>query len=303
MPVSEFKESVEQIVEMTAIAGGGSLGIAQKRIDLQDGMRHTLAAVDFMDDSVIIPQESNFAYEFFVSPYPIVPTAMNLAEQFVGRGPVGSSDEVLFKALGANIGSTTSFQRLPNDFLGTTPTATWYSPHLYLTVLLHTVEAPVDPTVEIAMSVYLAVNSKNVNDVEYSMGIISEYQEAQTKARMNQGRNIEGAIRLVGETFPAWRFGGIRAERMIKANSKAGWFLKGYTYQNEDTLTGTEVRGYIGQSRQMQAYDTAFGSDASDLGGIPDWIRFLEFSPVNFGDERAQYPPTVKDNNGNTEMI
>lgn len=315
MAIHEFRETLEQAnatVSSTLGESDKTALIITKRIELEEGKRHTLMAVDFMDDSFILPAGSNnAAYEVFLSPYPINLTRMQLAETFDWRGPLASDDAVLFKETVVWYGENTSDRgpfrsRLPNNFLGSNPTYSWYTPTLYFTVVLHqdftTLPTSIDFE-DLGMSFYAAVESKEVDTVEYLMGAYGEYQDAQTRLRMSQGYQVSRPINTYqGQTFPTWKFGGIRPERMIRGlNSFANFFLA--KDDAERTLPIDQARIFVNRARTMQPYDTAFGEVDPAKGDIPDWIRFHLSPSIAYGPICTNMPPKRKDDNGNTLMF
>lgn len=302
--VEEFRETLEQ--GTVNVIDEADITIIQKRINLQGGKRHTMMAVDFMDDSFILPTDvSPRGYEFFVSPYPIIYTEMRLAEIMPERGPLGADDCVLFKRTSIQSGGEVYTQQMPNQFLGTMPTYSWYTPSLYLTLILHKQEgAPTWSITDLGMSVYLAVDSKNVDAVEYGMGLIREYDAAQGRNIMAQGREIEKTDN-VGEVFPMWRAGGIVPERMIRGGpSQADFFVQGALSEAETMLAQNQLAIWMRRSGQMQPYTVAKGSLDPAKGEVPDWVRFeLASMSMWFGNLRDNEVPKLKWGNGNGQMF
>jgi hypothetical protein len=308
MPVEEFRETLEQ--GTISVLDEDDITIVQKRINLRSGQRHTMMSVDFMDDSFILPTDVTVrGYEFFVSPYPIIYTEMKLAETMPNRGPLGADDSVLFKRTVVQTGGSQSAgvytAQMPNQFLGTMPTYSWYTPNLYLTLILHKDEGTPTWNIEdLGMSVYMAVKSENVNAIEYSMGIIREYDAAQGRNVMAQGRTIPRADN-VGQTFPMWRAGGITPERMIKGGpSQADFFVQGALSESETMIANNQLAIWMQRSGQMQPYDVAPGSLDALKGEVPDWVRWtLRRMDLWFGNIRDNEVPKLKWGNGNGQMF
>lgn len=306
MPITEIRESIQY--EAVVIPAAENYAVLQKRMQLQPGNRHTMMSVDFMDDSFLtLIQSFDLGYEFYLSPYPIDVTNMNFAESFTNGGPLAADDAVLFKqsSIYTNLSDRSQTHRLPNDFLGSLPTFTWYTPTLYATLILHSSDQVSDVTVgQVAVSWYCSVKETNVNNDEFTIGMVSEYLNAQNTLLINNGIEIEQDPR--SSNFPMWAAGGIRPEFMIKANTNIAWFLPGVGSEGAEGMRQTStIRGRISQSSQMVPFADAFGTYAFTAGdGIPDWIRFLAYDTgLQYGDARAQFPPAKRFDNGNTEML
>jgi len=279
--------------------------IFQRKINLQGAQRHTVNFIDFFDDSVLVPQGNPFAYEFFVSKFPIAPTNMIFAEQFPLGGPEAADDNILFKAI-ATAHTATLFQKdeFPNQFLGSSPTFTFYTPHLYLTLMLHGDNSSPETIIDPRMSVYMAVESVDVDDVEFTMGAFREWKEAQFKLLMNNGVIVpNNTAGQAGETFPSWLFGGMRPERMMRADALAEFWMSLSATDAESMNTYANVKIFVDSSRVMQPFDAAFGSQDSLKGGVPDWIQFGLIKGVSAGPVRPEFPPNVYADNGNTRMV
>ena len=307
MAVEEFRETLEQ--GNVSVLDEDDIAIVQKRINLQSGRRHTLMAVDFMDDSFILPSGvDQRGYEFYVSPYPIIYTEMNLAETMPNRGPLGADDAVLFKRTSVQVGGSYSgiySAQMPNQFLGSMPTYTWYTPSLYLTLILHKDAGTPTWTIDdLGMSVYMAVDSKTVDATEYGIGIIREFAEAQGRNIMAQGRTIL-PVDNVGQSFPMWRAGGIVPERMIRGTpSQADFFVQGALAESETMIPQNQLYAWMIRSGEMQPYDVAKGSLDPAKGEVPDWVRFtLRRMDLWFGNIRENEVPKLKWGNGNGQMF
>jgi len=307
MPITEIRETIEQTVQWITQADGSGLGIVSRRVAIQPNRRHTLMSVDFMDDSIIIPHLNiETTYEAMISTYPVLPTGMEIAG-LAGRGPCGADDSLLFKQVvtqEAQFG-TFQIQRMPNNFLGSMPTYSWYTPQMYLTLFIHTAVPPAVP-LEVAVSFYMSVKDRAANDVEYGIGCIGEYDEAQSRQLMATGRSILNVDVWAGENFPSWKFGGIRPEGMVKANTKMNFFLPGFMQGDAETMTSKDdISAMVKEARTMVDFDQAFGADSAIAAGSfsPDWLRFIDTYDFGWGNQRPQFPPAKKFDNGNTEML
>ena len=293
MPIHEFRESIsiDDIVDVEGL----SYKLFEKRINLRSGMRHTVNFIDFYDDSQFAALTGdNEGYLFYVSKYPITPTELIMAEIFQNAGPAASDPNVIFKASLIKTGAAVPVvtDEFPNQFLGSSPTFNFYSDHVYLTLILYaaTTASFTDPQ----MSVYMAVESIDCNTVEYMMGYYSEYQNAQLIQKLNQGTlqplTPEGQM---GYNFPMWLAGGVRPERMLKADALADWWHNLDGNFAEKTQTVTNLREFYDASKQMVNFDAAFGSQDPVKGGIPDWIRLTALPSVVSGPVRADFPIAI----------
>ena len=300
MAIHEFRESIS--IDDTVAVPGSSYRLFNKRINLKNGMRHTVNFIDFYDDSQLeasLPSTAaaNSAFLFYVSKYPVIPTDMMLAQIFDNAGPPASDPNVIFKAsMIQHQNSPAAISgEFPNQFLGSTPTFSFYSGHVYLTLILYD---GVDPSgtnfVDPQMSVYMAIDSMKCNSVEYSMGYYREYQEAQLISLLNQGTLLPlTPAAQMGYTFPMWLSGGIRPERMLKADALADWWHNLDGNFAEKTQTVTTLRQFYDSSKQMVGFDEAFGSNDPVKGAIPDWIRMTALPSVIAGPVRAQFPSRI----------
>jgi len=293
MAIHEFRESlsIDELVDVT----GFSYKLFQKRINLQSGRRHTVNFIDYYDDSQFAALTGdNEGYLFYVSKYPIIPTEMVLAEIFANAGPPASDPNVLFKAslIKREAVAAVITDEFPNQFLGASPTFNFYSNHVYLTLILYAASTAqfTDPQ----MSVYMAIDSKKCNQVEFAMGYYKEYQEAQLIQLLNQGvlqpLTPEGQM---GYSFPMWLIGGIRPERMLRADALADWWHSLDGNFAEKTQTVTNLREYYDLSKQMVPFDDAFGVEDPSKGGVPDWIRLTALPSVVTGPVRSDFPVAI----------
>ncbi len=304
MAIVEIRETLEQA---SVVIEAGDIAILQKKVSLQSGKRYTMMSVDFMDDSFSVVGEVGVAMEFFLSPYPIIYTEMTLGGgAWNNRGPLASDDSVLFKETmfwyaGSGVGLYT--ERLPNNFLGALPTYSWYTPTMYLTAIYHN-STGIDITLtDVALSVYASLKTKNADTVEFGMGIIGEYDEAQGRNLMSQGRIVPTGSN-VQQTFPMWRTGGIRPEFTLRADALADFWVPGFGQDNEKVTSVGDMQVYIKAARQMVSSLDAFGKLDVAKGFIPDWLRFeAAFAGAAYGVEAAEMPPVLKHDNGNTRVV
>jgi hypothetical protein len=300
--LQEIRETIETDVTLDP----NGLGIVQKRINLKGGMRHSIVQMDIFQDAVVVDAGGNpVKIEWFITPYPVMFSNMLFAPPFDdNRGPMAGSETVLMKAIFSQdfndpfgFGTISQF---PNQFLGAQPTFSFYTPALYITGLVH--GTGLSTISNIAFSFYIASDNKKASTISYGLGVIRERSVAQGLDLMQQGRTIPPA-RNVGQTFPMWRYGGIRPERMLRGNALADFFLPYHPNDSEKAVSTANLRNFIDGARQMQGFDTAFGSLDSLKGNIPEWVRFNLSPGLVAGPIRAQQPPRKLADNGNTLMF
>lgn len=279
-------------------------GIVQKVINLQDNMSHKMLQCDIFLDNPL-PSYSGDAYvmEILVTPTPIIYTDMNInignTYTFENRSPSASNENILFKQIITDDGrGVRTVDEFPNRFISARPTFTWYMPKLYLTVFFHSGS---DPNIEFnntAITMYTAVESKSVSLITYGMGVIREDHIAQVAAVMANGRSIPPS-RNVGQTYPMWKYGGVRPEYMISGASLANFFSRTDSQEAQNTNTTTNLRAMAKAARQMVSNLEAFGSLDTGIGDIPSWISMDLFKGVESGPIREQWPPIKHADNGN----
>lgn len=300
MAIHEIRESLE-VPTLELDANG--FGIVQKQINLQSKKRHNVVQMDIFQDAIPSTDGAPLMYvEWFVSPYPIIYSNLNLTPTLVNRGSMAAQDSVLMKAICSEYTPDTFFkiETFPNQFLGAQPTFNFSSPSLYLTGFVHG-EASAFIS-NIAFSVYIATESSNIGIVPYGLAVIRERSVAQGMNLMQQGRTIEPS-RNVGQIFPMWKYGGIRPERMLRGNALADFFLPYSSTDSEKMLSTGNVRTYLKAARSMQAFDAAFGALDTAKGQIPDWLRLNVNRGLVAGPVRARQVPLLKEDNGNTKMV
>lgn len=194
---------VRETIEIPEVVMTNGLGIIQKRINLQAGVRHNIVQMDIFQDA--IPQTDSvepIIIEWFVTPYPVIYSEMNISPGFTNRGQMAGSDSVLMKAICQPRSAPNSFfdiQQFPNQFLGAQPTFSFYTPSLYITGFVHGDAGAL--VGNIAFSFYVASDDKKASLVSYGLGVMRERSVAQGINLMQQGRIILPS-RNVGQVFP-----------------------------------------------------------------------------------------------------
>lgn len=304
MTVHEIRETI------TANVGSddGQL-IVQKKINLQPGKRHTFLHMDWFDDNIAgaTNEALNQKMQVYVTNYPIILSDETFhAGAGPDMGPLAGDDEVLFKAirLSYSAGNARWYNdEFPNNYLGATKTFSWYTPHLYFTIVWQQGEGTISR--DFAQSFYAAVESVDVDDVEYGIGLLQEYNRHQMRLLTSNGRLVTQA-EAIG-AMPMWQIGGIRPEIMTATAgivTNGNWFLdQAYGSANGEAMDAADdIRGALAQARTMQSAFDAFGEP---LAEAPDWFKAIAkpFPSLESGPQRANFPPIVKNNNGNTEMV
>jgi len=292
MSIHEIRESIE-LQEITL--DGRGFGIVQKMINLKENMSHKMLQCDaFFDNPIPAFTGDGYIMELLVTPTPVIYTDMNIF-QYGNRAPSASVENVLYKELFSNF-STVDKRVFPNRFISARPTFTWYMPKLYITIMIHG-EANMELK-DLALSVYCAVESKKASLVTYGMGVIREDHIAQVASIMSNGRMIEPS-RNVGQSFPMWKYGGVRPELMISGSNLAAWFNRTDSQEPGETNTTARLRRMAKEARQMQPNLDAFGTAITPDGPIPSWVRIDLPKGIEAGPVRDQWPPIKHADNGN----
>lgn len=300
MPISDIRESIER----DSITVAGNLGIVQKRVNLKPGMKHEVLACDIFQDAILTSNGTDTIVEFFITPYPVIYTNMSPGGIMDNRGPSAANDCVLFKAnfqLNAD-GSAwnENIQSFPSPQISAGPTFSFYTPAVYFTAFLHTTDETIFNN--FCFSFLLKVKSTKASLVSYGLGMMRERSVAQGMNLFNGGRTIP-QVANVGQIFPMWKYGGIRAERMLRGDALADFFLPYSKSDSEKMVNTLNLRTFLSASRAMASFDDAFGSVDPAKGAVPDWVRFEVGRGIVAGPIRAQQPPRKLFDNGNTMML
>ena len=275
-----------------------------KKINLKEGYRHNMLQVDLFQDS--IPNydgdsSSPLLFEIGVSPYPIIPTEMQVkgsTPNYGNRMPSAGSDTMVFKALSIiRPNDFSQFTQFPSVQIASEPSYGWYSNEVYITLFIH---GDGNANVfDVALSFYLALDNRKADSLESGIGILREKHEAHCMELMSNGHMTTKST-LRGNVFPMWRFGGIRPEYMLSGVGSGGFFLPISTRDEEEMLNTPAIRSEVAKSRQMAGFDQAFGTAA---GEVPDWLRFNLVQGLVSGAIRDQWPPTKYTDSGNLRML
>ena len=212
MPLRIVKESIE-LESITTDANGNAY--IQKRINLADGYTHNLLQTDIFQDAMLKSPNDTLAtppiLEVVISPYPQIPTNMNLSESapvYSDRYASAGDDSVLFKA-NAEVRDFVflDFNQFPSKQISANQRQAFYSTHCYISI--HLAGVAETEYRNMAMSFLLVFEDKKVSNITATMGQIHENHVAMCSELMSNGRIISKAT-LQGNVFPMWRYGGIR---------------------------------------------------------------------------------------------
>lgn len=297
MSLAFVKETLE-LDSVTTDDNGNAY--VQKRINLREGQRHQLLQVDMFQDGVFffpLPDEE-VGMEVVISPYPAIPTQMNFSVDppvLSNRYESAGQGSVLFKA-NANLvkGQFADFKQFPSAQIASGQYDAFYSNHVYVNV--HVMGTANTTYQNLALSFYMVLDDTRVNVIESTMGILAESHNAMCMELMSQGHMVRRE-NLYGNTFPMWRYGGIRPEFTFSAEATGSFFLPISTRDAETMSDTGQLRQVASQSRQMAPFDEPFGDR------FPDWLRIDLPAGVISGAIRDQWPPTKYHDNGNLEML
>jgi hypothetical protein len=156
-----------------------------------------------------------------------------------------------------------------------------------------------ESTVDVKVSFYIEVNAKKTGYVSLTMGRMQEFLGAQCRL-LNEMGVVVNPARTHGNTFPAWKFGGIRPELMVTAANALIYYNRQASNAAADMLETNTLSDNFKAAIQMVGFDEAFGTAA---GRKPDWLQIFEAAGITSGPIR-QYPPPLKfADNGNTLML
>ena len=293
MALSIVKETIE-IPSVTTDSNGNAF--VTKRINLKEGYRHRLVQVDMFNDALSTEQ---IYIETVITPYPAIPTNMLYSPTFGlgNRYPSGGSDSVLFKekrSLRVNPADSDIATQFPSSEIAAMNAAQFYSDHVYINMHFMTTEP--DLLVEnIAFSFLLVLDDKKVPVLTHALGVLSESHEAMCALTMSNGHMVS-IDNLRGNTFPSWRFGGIRPEHTITPIAANSFFLEIDTRDAEQMVNTAQIRQTVADARAMAPFDGAFGIKR------PDWLKMDLNSGIISGPVRADPVPLKYADNGNTLM-
>lgn len=296
MALQIVKETIE-ITNWTTDAQGNAY--FTKRINLKSGFRHQLLQVDLFED-VYPPFSASFQPEFevVISPYPAIPTDMQFRTTggvITNRYPSAGDESVLFKAIGdVRSANSTVFSQFPSTEIAANNFTAFYTDHVYINI--HWMSEADTSYTNFGMSFMMVFDDKKVPVLEHSIGILQESHNAMCALIMSNGR-LNTISNLRGNTFPMWRYGGIRPEHTISATATNSFFLEIDTRDAEAMADTAQIRQAVADARAMSSFDSAFGDRR------PDWMSMDLNQGIIAGPIRSDPIPLKYADNGNTRMF
>ncbi len=291
MPITEIRDTLQS----TITTDSSGFGYATRKLNIKDGFRHQILSIDVFNDNGgmwlknDITYENNVGYQLFISPFPMLQTAESWGlnagfSSFGGSGQMAGEPNVLYKEIGiTNLvendtqqSNKTWITKFPNDSVASMPTTNWYSPHLYVTLMVWNVPLT---TVDAKFSLFLRVDQKKVSLAQSSMGQYAEFLDSQIK-KLASTAVVYDAADIDGYTFPMWKYGGIRPELMISGNTALRYYNRVASNANQDMVSQDSLLSAFKSATSMVGYDAAFGDAAANL---PEWITLMNVEGVTAG--------------------
>jgi len=324
MPEYNIREVLVGNITWAAAEEESGLKMVQKRINLPEGYRFQVEAIQAFNDQggLTLPPNTPAGVlpntmQFYVTPYPLVLSNESWGfyeglRAFNPRsGPYAGDNSVLYKRLewtgdqensaeATTIGNQFQMTEFPNPMIATKNPFTWYTNHIYLTAVLGSIAGVgTDTVIDLGMSVYIKLNKVKCSALESSIGNYKEYLEAQTRTLTDTANSIDPLDTDAGRNFPLWKMGGIRPELMMSSANTLRYYNSAASnaYQGMEDVASFQTR--FKEAVTMVDFDAAFGDEAL---GLPDWLTIMDVAGVTSGPIRP-YPPPVKfTGNGNTVM-
>tara|TARA_Y100001938_G_C8079130_1_gene427984 strand:+ start:698 stop:1594 length:897 start_codon:yes stop_codon:yes gene_type:complete len=298
MPLSYVKETIE-INSFETDENGEALIV--RKINLKEGQRRQLVQVDLFEDAIPFTVTGNEVIQLVVSAYPSVPTDMRLASNppiITDRLVSAGDDSVLFKAIGdpspQDAQNRTSFDQFPSVQIAAANAAVFYSDQVYITLKWD--GAANTAYGNIALSFLFVFKETSVNNLTATLGKMAEQHDAMCALVMSTGHMTTSNI-LRGNTFPMWRYGGIRPEHTISPTATNSFFLEIDTRDAETMSDTAQIRQAVADARGMSAFDQAMGDRR------PDWMKLELNQGIIAGAIRSDPVPLKFADNGNTLMF
>lgn len=302
MAIHEIRESIS-LESMTSADG---VIFAERIINLQRGSRHTINAIDVFLDNPYFECDVSSVCNIVISSQPMLLTSevISTFNLFLNDVPQAGVDTILYKGnfevRSGNYNLITA--EFPNNFLGASPTFSWYTPRLYMYVVITGADGKSITVNNFRISAYIAVDNKRASYLSVMLGTIRERSIAQIAKISSLGRVIPQS-RITGQTFPMFLYGGARTQFMMNADSLADFYTQLAPNESEKMLTTAQQRDFLKSARTMVGFDDAFGEQSATLGGVPDWVRLFALTGVISGAVREQWPPLKYNDNGNVRML
>lgn len=202
----------------------------------------------------------------------------------------------MFKAIGdpsdESQQTRTSFDQFPSKEIAAANASVFYSDQIYITIKWN--GAADTAYGNIALSFLFVFKETNVNSLTATIGKMAEQHDAMCALVMSTG-HMTTANTLRGNTFPMWRYGGIRPEHTISPCDEL-IFLDIDTRDAESMSTTAQIRQNVADARAMSAFDAPFGDRR------PDWLSMNLNQGIVTGPIRSDPVPLKFADNGNTLM-
>ena len=307
MPVVEIRESIDlPQVDLNR----DSPKVIERVINLKTGFRNEVTSVDFFLDnpfcSIPLQEQNAGLMEVLVTSRPMLltdetfkPTTMTNATPSMSNDYVLAKQhyEPFFQKWRINAFSGD----FPNEGRNISNPTTFYTPKLYLYIVLHAVNNALIYE-DIRLSARIVLKQTKAASLVVLLGNIREFSLAQIAKISSMGRIIDKS-RLTGQYFPLYMFGGIRPQFMATSNTLSNFYLGNNPLAAENTLTPDQLRAIMKRSRTMVSYDKAFGGVSPSIGAVPDWFNSVQFLGTAAGAVREQFPPLKFADNGNVRML
>jgi hypothetical protein len=283
-------------VSQSRSTGANGNAFVTKRVNLKAGQRHQLLQVDMFSDAF---PSATYDVETVITAYPAIPTDMDYdpSGNLTNRFPAGGDNSILFKERRNEIFnslSATVAVQFPSSEIAANNATLFYTDHIYIN--MHIMGAANTTFSNIAYSFLMVLNDKTVPILEHSIGVLQESHDAMCALIMSNG-HMQSISDLRGNTFPMWRYGGMRPEHTITPTAANSFFLDIDTRDAEEMVTTAAIRQTVADARAMSAFDAAFGDRR------PDWLTMDLNQGIMAGAIRADPIPLKYADNGNTRMF
>jgi len=292
--------------------------VYNKKVNLTEFTRSTIQTIQMFhntfDMSVAAGNNQEVVRHTLVTTYPV--SFYSESNDAVGRRVPNASDEnvhyretEVFSVSSNDIQTRQYYEVFPTEELAYTTNLSIYTPFVYITVM-YVVPGFDSQNVFVfspSVSLYMVVDETEVNDVEYSMGVVAERESASWAQREASGTAIANTVATLAlNQFPMWRTGGSQVEGMLRYSAFGGdtsFYYKINNLQSEEMRDIAGVRSDARVGRTMVQGGDAFG--ATRLGTFyPDWLANI-VSNLRGGNERisTNVIPKRFNDDGTTQMF
>lgn len=306
--------------EVTGFLVDGTLSdeVAQYQayVNLKPGHSFTVNDVDVFANSIDlgapVTGDEIVKRDIFVSCYPIV--ANNRPEVLTAEGymrfPTMSRADIvyhkwdIFKASAVDgIMVRQTGDEFPERELAGFPTLTFFTPHLYITVVyqLRDIESSfvfVNPD----FSLYMSYQHGPVDEITSVLGQIKELNEAQLVERNRSGviKDLIGPSTW-GQYFPLWRQGGKKPQ----LTTQRYYLLNQDVNEGEQAVPLATLQGVYQRAIEAVPWNAPFGQDTLGADDIPDWLKGIVSATLGVvsGPVLQRRIPHRRDDNGDLRVF